>query len=66
LERKDSGTAYAFWFLGCLGIAGVHRIYLGYTATGVIWLLTGGLLGIGQLIDLLLIPGMTAAANRGR
>jgi TM2 domain-containing membrane protein YozV len=57
------GTAYLLWCVGLLGFCGVHRFYLGRPVTGVIWLLTVGLLGFGQLIDLLLIPGMVENAN---
>ena len=39
-------------FLGGLGI---HRFYLGHIGMGVLYLLTGGLCGIGWLIDIILI-----------
>jgi TM2 domain-containing membrane protein YozV len=51
------GTAYLLWFLCLIGLCGVHRFYTGRWVTGIIWILTGGLLLIGQLIDLFLIPG---------
>ncbi|MCF2971721.1 TM2 domain-containing protein [Synechococcus sp. Nb3U1] len=63
MTPKSTGTAYAFWCLGFFGACGIHRLYAGKTGTGILWLLTFGLLGIGQLIDLFLIPGMVEDYN---
>jgi TM2 domain len=52
-------------FLGGLGI---HRFYLGYTGIGILYLFTGGLFGIGWLIDLirLIIPnGLGPKGEKG-
>lgn len=58
---KSSGTAYLIWFF--FGLFGGHRFYLNYVGTGIIYLLTFGLFGIGWFIDLFLIPGMVEREN---
>jgi serine/threonine protein kinase len=40
---------------GLIGIAGLHRFYVGKIFTGLLWLVTFGLAGIGQLVDIILI-----------
>ena len=60
---KSTGTSYLLWLLCLIGVCGIHRLYNGRIITGVIWLLTGGLFLIGQIIDLFLIPGMAERAN---
>jgi hypothetical protein len=57
------GTAYVLWLGGLLGLAGLHRLYNGEIRTGILWLLTFGLFGVGQLADLVLIPQMVETHN---
>ena len=61
---KSTGTSYLLWLLCFVGLCGIHRIYNGRIITGLIWLFTGGLFLIGQIIDLFLIPGIVDDANR--
>lgn len=44
-------------FLLCLflGEFGIHRFYVGKIGTGLLWLISGGFLGIGMIIDLVMI-----------
>ena len=55
-DHPNPGIAYLLWLLGLAGIAGVHRFYSGRWVTGLIWLFTGGLCFVGQIVDLFLIP----------
>lgn len=51
---------YVLWIFG---FTGSHRFYYGKPVTGTLWFCTLGLLGIGWLIDLFLIPGMKRKAD---
>jgi hypothetical protein len=61
----QTSTAYLLLIPSFFGIAGLHRFYLGRIGTGILWLLTGGLLGIGTILDLLYIPSMVRQENLG-
>ena len=60
---KEKSTAYILWALGAVGLCGLQRMYAGKIGTGIIYLCTFGLLGIGQIVDAFLIPGMIEDAN---
>ena len=60
-ETHLKSIGYLLWIFG---FTGAHRFYFGKPVTGAIWLFTGGLLGVGWLIDLFLIPSMYRKANR--
>jgi len=51
---------YLLWIFG---FTGAHRFYFGKPVTGTIWFCTLGLLGVGWLIDVLLVPSMQREAN---
>lgn len=65
-EHPDPAIAYLLWLLIFLGFGGIHRFYCGRWVTGLIWLFTGGLFLIGQIIDLFLIPGQCVSPKWGR
>lgn len=51
--EKNKWTALLLcFFLGCFG---AHRFYEGKIGTGVLWLLTGGLAGIGAIVDFFIL-----------
>ncbi len=50
-SRKCKWIALLWCSLGFLGIAGLHYFYAGRWLMGLIYLLTGGLFGIGTVID---------------
>ena len=53
-------VGYILWIFG---FTGSHRFYFGKPISGTIYFFTFGLLGIGWLIDLFLIPSMDRQAD---
>lgn len=54
----------AWILLGFLGVFGIHRFYMGKWFTGLVFLLTGGLFGVGYLYDLWTLNGQVDSVNR--
>ena len=65
-DRRDVGVGYLLWLPMLFGVCGLHRFYSGRFISGFIWLITGGLCGVGQVIDLFFIPRMIEDHNQGR
>lgn len=58
---KSKLVAFLLWFF--LGWLSMHRFYVGKIGSGILYLLTGQLLGIGWIVDLFLISGMVDNCN---
>lgn len=59
-KTHSKTIGYLLWIFG---FTGAHRFYFGKPISGAIWFFTLGLLGIGWLIDLFLIPSMDRQAD---
>lgn len=62
-EGRIDYTA-AWILLTFLGIFGVHRMYMGKWISGLIYLLTGGVVGIGVIYDFWTLNGQVDEINR--
>ena len=54
----------AWVLLTFLGLLGIHRMYLGKWLTGILYLLTAGLFGLGYLYDYWTLNRQIAEINR--
>ena len=63
MNHSDGHSKTVGYILWIFGFTGAHRFYFGRPISGTIWFFTGGLLGIGWLIDLFLIPSMDRQAE---
>ena len=64
MHTNDTHSKLIGYLLWIVGFTGAHRFYYGKQLTGVLWFFTGGLLLIGWIVDLFLIPGMDRQADR--
>lgn len=72
LMERDAAKRYqagpldysmAWILLTFFGLFGIHRFYLGKIVTGLIYLFTGGLLGLGILYDFWTLNGQISELN---
>uniref|UniRef100_UPI004056EA0B NINE protein n=1 Tax=Candidatus Electrothrix sp. TaxID=2170559 RepID=UPI004056EA0B len=63
MKKQDTHSVAIGYILWIFGFMGMHRFYYGKPVSGTIYFFTLGLLGIGWIIDLFLIPGMDRQAD---
>lgn len=62
-ENDDTHSTTMGYILWIFGFMGVHRFYFGRPISATIYFFTLGLLLIGWIVDLFLIPGMDRDAD---
>jgi TM2 domain-containing membrane protein YozV len=62
-QRDSTHSMLVGYILWIFGFMGAHRFYFGRPVTGTIWFFTLGLLFVGWIVDLFLIPGMDRDAD---
>lgn len=60
-DTHSLGVGYLLWIFGFLG---AHRFYFGKPVSGTIYFFTLGLLFVGWIVDLVLMPRLEATAER--
>jgi TM2 domain-containing membrane protein YozV len=60
-DSHSKAVGYVLWIFGFMG---AHRFYYGRPISGTIYFFTFGLLFVGWIVDLFLIPAMNAEADR--
>jgi TM2 domain-containing membrane protein YozV len=66
MRVRQTSVAFLLWLASLIGLCGLHRFYVGRPLTGFLWLITFGLLGLGQFVDLFRLVAMTRKANEVR
>lgn len=64
-SEKSKTTALVLALIGFTGIGGLHRLYAGKILSGLLYLCTFGLFGLGTLIDVLKISSNTFTDGAG-
>ncbi len=59
-DTHSLAIGYLLWIFG---FTGAHRFYYGKPVSGTLWFCTFGLLGVGWLIDVFLMPSLERSAE---
>ncbi len=64
MNEKSTHSLLVGYVLWIFGFMGAHRFYYGKPVTGTLYFFTLGLLFVGWIVDLFLIPSMDREADR--
>jgi TM2 domain-containing membrane protein YozV len=64
MNDRDSHSLLVGYVLWIFGFMGAHRFYYGRPVSGTLYFFTLGLLFIGWIIDLFLMPSLESSADR--
>lgn len=65
-SNKSRSLAGVLCAIGFFGISGLHRLYTGHIASGLLYFFTYGLFGIGNIVDLVRILQGTFTDKTGK
>jgi len=63
-RRKDPMLILVLALLGLLGVAGVHRFFVGHIGMGILYFFTAGLCLIGTIVDMINYRNFAFEYNR--
>jgi TM2 domain-containing membrane protein YozV len=64
-QTGDLDYTVTWILLTFLGLFGIHRFYMGKWLSGIVYLLTGGIFGLGYLYDLWTLNEQVSLINSG-
>lgn len=65
-ESGDVDYSLGWILLTYLGLFGIHRFYMGKVGTGILYLISGGLFGIGWIYDFWTLNTQISEINHSR
>ena len=70
-KTEQSVTSPKSWWVTLIvgilfGYLGVHRFYVGKVGTGLLYLFTAGIFGIGWVVDLVMVCCLAFTDNEGK
>ncbi|TVR16703.1 MAG: TM2 domain-containing protein [Balneolaceae bacterium] len=63
-RRRDPVLLLVLALIGLIGVAGVHRFFVGHIGMGILYFLTAGLCFIGTIVDMINYKNFAFEYNR--